>query len=563
MTFRRLFAGAALALTACYSAGDGTDPPDKNFYFPVGLSVSRGGNVLYVVNADFDLQWNGGTLQSYDLHLIRRHAAIFAGGDPTDPNAPPIEGIPSRNGCPGTAPTGGTVNKVGDTCAPPVDSTRYVRDSAIIGAFATDLQLSQNGSRLFVPVRGDATLTWADVAADDPNVAPPEDPALPYAPFAIDCGVRTSNRCDSSHHAGNNPQEQGNTRGLTMPGEPFGMAQSEDGTAIVVTHQTDTKTSLFSTGLDPSGQRLGSPALQFVVDGLVVGVNGITAIPHDKDAFPGGVGAPRPAFLQTSRNNPELALLRYYSDEGSTTPGSALQRPFLVKEAAFSLTANAGGSDSRGIIADPTPRIVCKSQVGPVDPSARPPRTQDDVDRDIAACARIPARVFFANRSPASMILGEVGEASTLADGSFDPDRLTIFGNVPLSAGPSRLYLAPIVDADGNYALRVFIVCFDSATIFVYDPEAGAVENIIRVGAGPFAITFDPFNLEDVALRRPVPRDAREPGLDLRRYRFAYVASFTNSFVQVLDLDNARVDKSTFETVVFQLGHPVPPKGSQ
>jgi hypothetical protein len=563
MTFRRFLTGAALVLTACYSAGDGTDPPNKDFYFPVGLGVSRGGNVLYVVNADFDLQWNGGTLQAYDLHLIRRHATIFAGGDPTNPDASSLEGLPQRPGCPDVPPRNGTSKKVGDTCAPPVDSKRYVRDSAIIGAFATDLQLSPSGNRMFVPVRGDASLTWADVEPDDPDVAPPTDPAARYAPFSIDCGIRSSNRCDLAHHAGNNAQEPGNTRGLTMPGEPFGMAQNDDGSAIVVTHQTDTKTSLFTTGLDAKGQRLSAPALQFVVDGLVVGGNGVTAIPHDKDAFPGGVGAPRPAFLQTSRNNPELALLRYYSDEGSTTPSSALVRPFLVKEAAFSLTANAGGSDSRGIITDPTPRIVCKSRVAPADPGARPPRTQDDVDRDLVECARLPARVFFANRSPSSMILGEVGESAVGADGSFDADKLTIFGNLPLAAGPSRLYLAPIVDADGNYALRVFIVCFDSATIFVYDPEAGAVENIIRVGAGPFAIAFDPFNLEDVALRHQVPKDAREPNLDLRRYRYAYVASFTNSFVQVIDLDDGRTDKSTFETVVFQLGQPTPPKGSQ
>src|SRR5512135_2369770 len=66
---------AAVATTpACYpAAGEGVDPPAFNFYFPVGLAVSRGGNVLYAINSDFDLQWNGGTIQSLDLHLIRRH----------------------------------------------------------------------------------------------------------------------------------------------------------------------------------------------------------------------------------------------------------------------------------------------------------------------------------------------------------------------------------------------------------------------------------------------------------------------------------------------------------
>ena len=55
---------------ACYpAAGEGVDPPAFTFYFPVGLAVSKGGNVLYAVNSDFDLQWNGGTIQSLDARL--------------------------------------------------------------------------------------------------------------------------------------------------------------------------------------------------------------------------------------------------------------------------------------------------------------------------------------------------------------------------------------------------------------------------------------------------------------------------------------------------------------
>src|SRR5271166_1879210 len=73
---------AALAggpvVASCYSTGNGTLPPPESFYFPVGMAVSKGGNVLYVVNSDFDLQWNGGTIQSYDLNGIRQDAAISA-----------------------------------------------------------------------------------------------------------------------------------------------------------------------------------------------------------------------------------------------------------------------------------------------------------------------------------------------------------------------------------------------------------------------------------------------------------------------------------------------------
>jgi hypothetical protein len=563
---------ASLGLSACYSAGDGTDPPSNSFYFPVGVTVSRGGSVMYVVNSDFDLQWNGGTVQSYDLQLIRRHT-VLAITDPNNTDLPLLHpGV--EHECPNNPPNvesngSGTRQPLGQTCAPPVDSKVYVRDSAIIGAFATDLQLSHASNRLFMPVRGDASLTWIDVQPDDSVTPPPKDAKAAYAPWALDCGVRVNNRCDAAHHAGNNPDEPNNTRKIAMPGEPFGMAQSEDGTAIVITHQNDTKTSLLSTGLPPcrtdnascAGAPPTSPALQFVVDGLPTGGNGITAIPHDPLAFAGTL-PPRPAFLQTSRTTPELDLLRFYSDEGSATQSSLL-RPYLVKESTFGLTANAGGSDSRGIVIDPTPRLACQGTVAPADPGAKPPRSQADVEADMIACARLPARVFVANRTPASMILGEVGEPAAAGDGTYDADRVVVYGNVPLSFGPSRLYLAPIVDRDGNYAMRVFIVCFDSATIFIYDPEVGAVENIIHVGAGPFALAFDPFSLKDVALRAKVKKDDREPDLDLKQYRFAYVASFTNSFMQVIDLDNSLTDKSTFENIVYTLSEPTTPKGSQ
>jgi len=605
---------AALAL-ACYNAGDGTAPPPQQIYFPVGLVVSSGGSVLYVANSDFDLQWNGGTVQSYDLSQVRADAAIaikdpsllakpFAG----HPNGKLTRPTPPPGSCPSNPPvtvTNGDPSRqpLGESCSPPVDSTLYVKDSVVIGAFATDMELSCSiarrnpgrwrsdpndansavnfpcaPTRLYVPVRGDASLTWADVAADDTTTRPAAD-ATPasYPPFALDCGTRVNGRCDAAHHAGNNATEPGNTRHVTMPGEPFGMAESEDGSSIVVTHQTDTKVSLLATGFGKNAQ-LPTPSLQFVLDGLPSGGNGIAAVPHDPQAFTSGVAMPSNAFLLTTRAAAEIDLLRYYADQGlsavSPDPNdpasqSELRRPFITKEAVFPLTANAGGTDSRGIVVDPTPRIRCKLAVL----NSATPLSKEEKAAKLEACARRPARVFIANRTPATLLVGEIGEPAVDAAGGYDADRLVIYQNIPLTFGPSRIYLAPIVDASGALSLRVFIVCFDSAAIFVFDPEAGVVENIIRVGQGPYAMAFDPFDLESVA-RGDKPQDdpriqgparpgdpSYDPDLDVKRYRFAYVASFTKSYIQVIDLDNSRTSKETFERVVFTLGQPTSPKG--
>src|SRR5271154_7454395 len=86
-----LGAGTLTGLSTACDGANGTAPPTTTFYFPVGLSVSSGGNVLYAANSDFDLQWNGGTLQSYDLYHLRQDAAELIGANfltqsTTDPN---------------------------------------------------------------------------------------------------------------------------------------------------------------------------------------------------------------------------------------------------------------------------------------------------------------------------------------------------------------------------------------------------------------------------------------------------------------------------------------------
>ncbi len=569
----------AATTTDCYSTGDGSAPPLDQLYYPVGLRVSAGGTVLYAVNSDFDLQYNGGTLQSYDLGLIRRHTVKLI-ADPSALEIPLVDESKRLDGADCRAGSA-TLTKLGETCAPPVQSKFYVRDAAVIGAFATDLLLSappaslqavdpaeglgnRGFDRLFSAVRGNASVTWADVERDTPTSIAPTDPKAPYGPFLLQCGQDSARRCDGNHQAGSNPNERGNTRNITMPGEPFGMALSQNGRALIVTHQNETKTSLFDTGLtraDSAGAPQPPPSLQFILEEVPFGGIAVASIPHDRDAFTGtSVAFPRPAFLETSRALPQISLLRQYPDElnsNGTNPRLASNqlRPFLDREGSFSASVGPGGADSRGIVIDPTPRLACKAKVrkNPVDPLKG--RTQAQVDAEILACARKPARVFVANRSPASLLVGELGGTST-AESSYDPDRLQLYKSIPLSTGPSRVYLAPVVEADGALALRVFAVCFDSATIFVYNPDTDQLENVIRTGLGPFAMAFDPFSFEDAAEHKVV-----DSFNGIRRYRFGYLASFTNSFIQVIDLDNTE-RSGTFERVVFTLGQPTNPKGS-
>src|SRR5882757_9511963 len=70
-----LLAGVAAVATsagACiYTSDAALLPPPTSFYFPTGLIVSPGATTLYVVNSDFDLQYNGGTIQALSLSQLR------------------------------------------------------------------------------------------------------------------------------------------------------------------------------------------------------------------------------------------------------------------------------------------------------------------------------------------------------------------------------------------------------------------------------------------------------------------------------------------------------------
>ncbi len=505
---------------------------------------------MYVVNSDFDLQFSGGTAQSLDLTRIRQDVVktIANPGDPSLPfvypgQAGPDAGAGCHSGNPPTTIPNGTGYRlpIGEVCSPPMLEAAYLRDSVVLGAFATDLLLS-HGTRLFAPVRGDASITWWDVDTAGAD------------PFTLNCGVRVDGRCDAAHHAGNDAYEPGNTRNLVLPGEPFGIAESRDHTALAVTHQTEALASLLTTGFDGASFST-TPALQYVLSNVPNGGIGMAAVPHPfenaqgQSVCPAGVVCPNPAFLLTNDTKPEMDLLRYYPDRGDPGTGSSYSRPFLVQENTFQLTLNMMGIDQRGLAIDDSPRRACRAAVSATDPNATLLTQQ---------CELTPDRVFATSRSPPSLLIGQMG--ATQQNGAFDPDALSFSGSVPLSVGPSKAFLAPIIDGNGNYALRVFIVCFDDDVVFVYDPDTQSVENILQVGEGPYALAFDPFDWDDVAAKRPAPA---ADATGLRPYRFAYLASFTESYVQILDLDGSQADKSTYQNIVFTLGAPTLPLGTE
>lgn len=544
---------AVLALTGCYDQGGGVEPPLDRIYFPVGLAVSPAASRLYVVNSDFDLQYNSGSLQALDLDRVREIVPKACDADsdcagagrvcdllPSDANG----GHPSRwcvdaSGPNAGMPCGpfgekGPANKLlhpgrcgyVDHVSPQDGGSSLVAGRVGIGAFATDViyrpRPTGPGGRLFIPVRGDATLHFVDVI---------DDSEAPQVPFELDCGQSgNGGDCDDHHRRGDDPDQE-NTRDLRLAAEPFGIAATPDGEAVVVTHQTEGAASLFVNDAASWGDGEASlgegPRLTFTATGMPSRVIGVAALPTPLLAQE--LGAPYdPGFLVTFRDAAQVNLLRYFADAASKPA-----RPFMQVAGTAPITANSLGIDSRGIVVDGDERKACELGC--------PGGSGDERKACLSECAGLPIRVYIANRAPSSLLVGETRPNPGLFS-TDDLPRLT--ESIPLSFGPSRVILGKVIGLDGAPHTRVFVVCFDSRKVGVYNPTTHAIEDWIETGRGPHGFVTE-LGTDDTGAPR---------------WAYAYVAHFTDSYIGVVDLD---MRHPTFGTILTTIGRPSAPRASK
>jgi len=522
-----------LAASGCFTDADGRQPDGNALYYPTGVLLSPGGTTLYVANSDFDLQFSGGSVQAIDARAVRDAVQLIpdqiaAGNSTTDACA--AAGLPT-NDDPFLHP---------GPCAA-LDVAPFVRSSAFIGAFASGLLLTHDPSgeraRLFAPVRGDPSITYFDVQDDR------EADAAAAPTFELDCQAGDDGFCSDAHRLGRDPDR--NLRGLQLPADPLGIAASSDGTAIVSAHQTAEAASLVSNDWD------GRPELSYFLSGLPVGPTEIASIPE-----PGFVPFAQQAasdadtvfsylsgFALTYRSTAEVDILRYFPDSAAAPP-----RPFIVRSHAFPVTTGASNFDSRGIALLDRARRTCETTCR----DDTHPSAADEYACLLACAEEHPVRVFLANRSPSSLVIGEMrtftnelavpGEPEPVLTNAFEG--IELFDSVPLDFGPSRVEVGQVVGDDGALEDRVFVVCFDSRRLFIYDPERAAIEAVVNTGRGPHDFAIDARESED--------GDA---------HALLYVGHFTDSYIGVVDLDRRR--PLTYGQLIASVGIPNPPAESQ
>jgi len=530
---RSWFAAAAV-LAACVPAGDGIAPPTDQLYFPVALAVDESSEWLYVVNSDFDLQFNGGTVQSVRLGRLREIVPRVCSSD-AHCEAGEICDVGQDASGP-TADNGGTAsffcvpNRQASPCGdlreqtpseravapgrcapislldPPDGGGSLLEQVVTISAFATDAVLRTRPAgeepgapqRLFIPVRSDRSLHWIDVDGG-----------------ALDCGQeRDGGSCDAKHRVGDNPDAETEERS-ELPTEPFGIDATEDGRVLVVAHQVGGRVSAFTNDW------ANGPRLAYVESGLPNRPIGVAAVPP-RLLSEGSVAEQAPGFLVTFRNAAQVNLLRFLGEDDS-------RRSRLVDVAETPLTVNTLGVDSRGIaIDDPRPRARAVCDELPA----------EERDGCLAEAERLPLDVYVANRTPPSLIVGRTREVTATGE---PRDLPTFHDSIPLTAGPSRVVVGNVLVDDGTPEgrpeRRIFVLCFDSNLIYVYDPEERRIEAEISTGRGPHALAFD------------------------RERPLAYVAHFTDSYIGVVSLDQR--SPWNYGALIASIGTPRPPRASK
>jgi DNA-binding beta-propeller fold protein YncE len=469
-------------------------------------------------------------VQALDLQRIRQNVRVIP--DNIRDGLAACGGLPDA---PGLGPNPNRWLQPGPCNAVDIESDpqRFVKRYAFIGAFASGLLLTHepegNRARLFAPVRGDPSVTYFDVE-DDRGA----DASFP-ASFLLDCQVGGDGFCSADHRLGQDREKT--LRGIQLPADPMGIAATPDGVAITIAHQTQSTASL----LHNDWQTV--PELSYFIGGLAPGPTELATIPEPAfvahlEADPASTFSYQRGFALTYRAAAELDVLRYYPDAGSDPP-----RPFLVRALAVAVSTNDNGVDSRGVAIVDAERRACEgSCAGQADP---------ELGECLIACAeQIPLRLYMANRTPPSVIVGRVRTVVNRAsvDGG-EPVVTSAFEEVwfqdtlALNFGPSRVELGQVVTPAGTLEDRVFIVAFDSRSIFVLDPKYDRLDPDIRTGRGPHDIAFD-------------------TGIDERGeiYSYLLVGHFTDSYIGAVDLDQRR--PLTYGQMVASIGKPTPPRDS-
>ncbi|MDD9931975.1 MAG: hypothetical protein OXT09_00150 [Myxococcales bacterium] len=282
----------ALIATACNIENEGDAPPRATLYFPNALGLlhddpDAAARHLLVTNSNFDLRYNAGTLQAYDLAELGDAVA-------------------------------GCVEQGDEDCE--LEPGEFLADEIHIGSFSNGLAIAPGRDRAFVASRTDKSLSVIEL-----------DPASDDDIFTCGDGLRG---CTRAADLGEDPETGKAVKEwigdpvviMTRPMSDWLPGRDDLGDYVMVGH-LDGEISLFTQGLDDDGGLLD----RFQLTGVLERVNPqLTGLAFDDTT--GQVHLSFATVVPTNRgkgiNRVAVSVPDRVLDSGEAVPDTARARIF-------------------------------------------------------------------------------------------------------------------------------------------------------------------------------------------------------------------------------------------
>ena len=526
----RALALAALAASACSLSQNGVDPPADTFFYPTGAIMNptdTAGNWLYVANSNADLRFNDGTLvmvnvgTQTDLGTMSGAAFDRTQFWPQCPQEDYVNPLPRSD-----API--CCRDLLDPNIINCDERRYVAADATvsIGSFAAGMAWQpfcnldgffadpstqacpvdpatnttvESPGRVLIGVRGDTSLTDVDVVPAGPQGAPYGN-VTPRPAFHCtknnDALTPTLAECDQKI------QENGTTltvlagdtsaSQVNLPDEPYALALDPTQGFLYVGHLVGNTSTQDSGGVslfDSSGVGLVKPPSFPLPPNFIApfgspfpansaGQFGITNL-HMHE----GLGSPPGQNIKIFASSRYVPLVTSMTVIGPSNGDSSIQDNVIIS-AGDTLSSGLVGSEMRGV------------------EFIEPPPGQTNT-----SLPNYASRAFALQRVPPDLVGFDISQTYDGAT-TVTPTDLT-----ETCSSPTFLYQYPAAsDVTSDNPPRLFINCFDTGEVYVFDPAVPSLITTLMVGRGPAGMVFDAHNA------------------------VAYVLNFTQNNVVVLDL---------------------------
>ncbi|HZL21035.1 MAG TPA: hypothetical protein VFG23_25095 [Polyangia bacterium] len=486
--------GGLCAAAACSLNQEGVNPPNDTFFYPSTAVADPSSAWLYVANSNADLRYNDGTLVAVDL--VSAAADRANGGGVLPAAGGPVSGASGPTQTWGLCPQEDYVNPLSrsdpqiccwdllDANILNCDERRYVQSKSTvrIGSFAAGMiwqpycpdPCNANcvpptglAGRIFMGIRGDTSLTWADVT----------DTSTP----SFLCG-QTSNdslaECQGVAHriltavgqVLNTEMNDHSAPAVNLPDEPYALQIDSAHGLLYVGHLAGGTATVDTGGVslfDVSQTGGGTPRDPAFVAPFPspfspnnAGAFGITALePHPPLGQP--LGAPNVMFA-SSRYLPLVASIGTFGTLPPDPQGCPISNSDVVVEpAGDSLNPGLVGSEMRGVAFVDPPAPPSVPNMTPPPPTAA-------------------SRVYALERVPPDLVGFDIATNQAGTTTAIPTD----FSET--CSSPTFLY-----QHDAGEGPRLYVNCFDTGEIYVFDPAVPTLITTFQIGRGPAGLVFD------------------------------------------------------------------------